>query len=147
MIRTMVCQKEGCSGNRFHIQTKDGKLELTCDQCKTKYYIDLSDDDVIMLPNCSHCNNETFKIFRDVDKKAVYAKCTECGSEPEVTYLDPDGMQVSYQIKLLNDIKEVMSLIEQRMCNLERNVQDLEQGQEMLEQSLAYINRYIVERD
>ncbi|AYE34188.1 hypothetical protein [Clostridium septicum] len=147
MIRTMVCQKEGCSGNRFRIQADDGKIQLTCDQCKSKYYIETSSDDVIMLPNCSKCNNETFKIFRDVNKKAVYAKCTECGSEPEMMYIDSDGTQVSYEAKLLNDIKEVMSLVEQRMCNLERNVQDLEQGQDMLEQSLAYINRYIVERD
>ncbi|MPN63540.1 hypothetical protein SDC9_211304 [bioreactor metagenome] len=40
-----------------------------------------------------------------------------------------------------------MNLVEQRIYNLEVNVKDLERGQSMLEQSLAYINRYLVEKD
>ena len=65
----------------------------------------------------------------------------------KVTSLFEDGIQVSYEAKLLNDIKGLMSLVEQRIYNLEVNVKDLERGQNLLEQSLAYINKYIVEKD
>ncbi|MGL5378493.1 hypothetical protein [Clostridium sp.] len=147
MIRTVVCQKEGCSGNRFYIQSEESKIQLICNECKTKQEIEVDNHDFMMMPNCSNCNNETFKVFRDVDKAGVYAKCTECGSEPEKIYIDPDGIQVSYEAKLLNDIKEIMYLVEQRIYNLEMNIQDLERGQGILEQSLAYINRYIVDQD
>ncbi|MDU3348668.1 MAG: hypothetical protein E7E72_00990 [Clostridium sp.] len=61
--------------------------------------------------------------------------------------MDSDEVQVSYEAKLLNDIKQIMNLVEQRIYNLEVNVKDLERGQSMLEQSLAYINRYLVEKD
>ena len=47
----------------------------------------------------------------------------------------------------MNDIKQIMSLVEQRIYNLEGNVKDLERSQSILEQSLAYINRYLVEKD
>lgn len=147
MIRTVVCEKEGCSGNRFLLESEEDKLCLICAQCNSKYEIDVSNEDFVMLPNCSNCNNDIFKIFRDVDKNSVYAKCSKCGSVPERIYIDSDGVQVSYEAKLLNDIKEIMNLVEQRIYNLEVNVKDLERGQNVLEQSLAYINRYLVEND
>ena len=28
MVRTVVCKKDGCSGNEFYITTKDNKLNL-----------------------------------------------------------------------------------------------------------------------
>ena len=40
-----------------------------------------------------------------------------------------------------------MYLLEQRICNLELKLQDLESGQGILEESLAYINRYLVEKN
>lgn len=147
MIRTVVCEKEGCSGSRFNIVTDANKIILTCDQCNNKYSYDISYYDYIMLSNCSKCNNDTFKVFRDVEKDGVYATCTECGSVPEKVYIDPDGVQVSYEGKLLNDIKNTLHLVEQRMYNLEVNIQDLEKGQGMLEHSIAYINRYLIDRD
>ncbi|MGL5354391.1 MAG: hypothetical protein ACRDA5_13910 [Clostridium sp.] len=147
MIRTVVCEKEGCSGSRFNIVTDANEIILTCNQCESKYNYDISYYDYIMLSNCSKCNNTTFKVFRDVEKDGIYATCTECGAVPEKVYIDPDGVQVSYESKLLNDIKNTLHLIEQRMCNLEVNIQDLEKGQGMLEQSIAYINRYLIDRD
>ena len=30
MIRTVVCEKEGCSGNIFSIESEDGRLKLIC---------------------------------------------------------------------------------------------------------------------
>ena len=29
MVQTIVCKKDGCSGNEFHIVTEDNKLKLT----------------------------------------------------------------------------------------------------------------------
>ena len=146
MIRTFVCEKDGCSGNKFFLESEEDNLHLICAQCKSKYDIDVSNQDFIMLPNCSNCNNDTFKIFRDLDKEGVYVKCAECGSTPEKVYIDSDGIQVSYEIKLLSDIKEVMYLIEQRVCNLEMRIQDLERGQSTIEESLAYVNKYLIDK-
>lgn len=146
MIRTVVCEKEGCSGNQFLIESSENNLHLTCKNCGSNYNFDISYYDFVMLSNCSKCNNDTFKIFRDIDKEGIYVKCTECGSTPEKIYIDSDGIQVSYEAKLLNDIKELMYLIEQRVCNLEMKLQDIESGQNILEESMAYINKYLVEK-
>ena len=147
MIRTMVCEKEGCSGNTFFLETQGNNLVLTCEHCKSKYEFDISYYDFIILSNCSKCNNDTFKVFRDTEKEGIYAKCVECGSIPEKIYIDSDGIQVSYEAKLLNDIKGLMYLLEQRICNLEVKLQDIESSQGILEESLAYINRYLVEKN
>lgn len=147
MIRTVVCEKDGCSGNSFFIQTEGNNLVLTCQNCGSKYEFDISYYDFTILSNCSKCNNDLFKIFRDTDKEGIYAKCVECGAGPEKIYIDSDGIQVSYEGKLLNDVKELMYLIEQRICNLEVKLQDLESSQGILEESLAYINRYLVEKN
>ena len=43
-----------------------------------------------------------------LEKGMVYAKCIKCGYPPERVYIDVDGVQVTYEAKLLNDIKELM---------------------------------------
>lgn len=146
MIRTVVCEKEGCCGNKFYIRTVDNNLEVTCKECGSKYLFDVSYYDFVMLSNCSKCNNDTFKLFKDLEKEGIYAKCSECGEPPEKVYIDSDGIQVSYEGKLLHDIKELMYKLDQRVCNLEIKVDSMEHSQEVLEESLAYINKYIVEQ-
>ncbi|MBU5453817.1 hypothetical protein [Caproiciproducens sp. MSJ-32] len=147
MIRTFVCEKEGCSGNTFLIESDEDRLCLVCSHCHSKYDIDSNNQEYILLPNCCQCNNKVFKVYKDIEKGNVYYKCTKCGEVPEKIYVDPDGIQVSYEAKLLSDIKEIMKLLEQRIYNLEGNIRDLENGQNLLEQSLAYINKYIVEKN
>lgn len=147
MIRTVVCEKDGCSGNRFYLESEEDNLKLVCAQCESRYNIDVSNNDYIMMPNCSSCNNDTFKVYKDIEKNNIYVKCSKCGAVPEKIYVDLDGVQVSYEAKLLSDIKQIMNLVEQRIYNLEVNVKDLERSQNVLEQSLAYINRYLVEKD
>ena len=147
MIRTIVCMEDGCSGNRFYLESEEDDLKLVCSECKSRYNIDVSNNDYLIMPNCSKCNNDTFKVYRDIDKNKVYMQCSECGKVPEKVYIDLDGVQVSYESKLLNDIKQIMNLVEQRIYNLEVNIKDLETSQNILEQSLAYINRYLVEKD
>lgn len=147
MIRTVVCIKDGCSGNRFNLESKEDSLNLVCSQCKSRYNIDVSKNEYIIMPNCCSCNNDTFKVYRDIEKNNIYMQCAKCGDTPEKVYVDLDGVQVSYEAKLLNDIKQIMTLVEQRICNLEVNVKDLEGSQNILEQSLAYINRYLVEKN
>lgn len=145
MVRTVVCKKDGCSGNEFYITTEDNKLKLTCKECGSTYYYDVSYYEFIMLSNCEKCNNDVFKVFKDLDKDGIYAKCTKCGSPPEKVFVDAEGIQVSYDAKLLQDIKQLMQQIDQRVCNLEIKIEGLEKGQELLEESLAYINRYMAE--
>lgn len=145
-MRTVVCQREGCSGNKFYIETQDGNLEITCNECGNKSLIDVSFYDFVMISGCSSCRNDSFKLFRDVDKEGIYAKCTECGEPPEKVYIDSDGIQVSYEAKLLHDVKELMYKVEQRVCNLQMKVETMEGGQQILEESLAYINKYIIKQ-
>ena len=147
MIRTFVCMKDGCSGNRFYLECEEDNLNLVCSQRRSRYNIDVSKNEYIIMPNCSDCNNDTFKVYRDIEKNNIYIECTKCGNSPEKVYIDLDGVQVSYEAKLLNDIKQIMNLVEQRIYNLEVNVKDLESSQNILEQSLAYINRYLVEKN
>lgn len=145
MIQTIVCKKDGCSGNEFRIVTEDNKLKLTCKDCGSIYYYDVSYYDFMMLANCTECNNDTFKVFNNLDEQGIYAKCTKCGAPPEKIFIDDDGVQVTYEGKLLQDIKQFMYQIDQRICNLELKIDGLEKGQELLEESLAYINRYMSE--
>ena len=146
MIRTVVCEKEGCSGNKFYIEHVDDKLYAICKECGNKYTFDVGYYDFTMISSCSQCNNNVFKLFRDIENGGVYAKCTECGAPPEKIYLDSDGVQISYEGKLLHDIRQIMNQVDQRVCNLEVKIQTMEHGQEILEESLAYINKYIVEK-
>ena len=109
--------------------------------CMTNYY------DFIMLSICSKCNNDGFKIYRDTENNNVYLKCSKCGSPPEKIYIDIDGNQVSYETKVLNDVKDLLYKIEQRIYGMEVKIQDLQGSQNILEESLAYINKYLVEKN
>lgn len=143
MIRTLVCEKQGCNGNSFNIESKDNKMILTCKECKSIYELSNEAGECKVLSNCSHCSGEFFKVFKDIDNKRIYAKCIECGNPPEQLYLDLEGNQVSYEGKLLIDIKEKVLKMEQKIWGLEEKLGSLENGQELIEQSLAYINKYV----
>lgn len=145
MIKTVVCKKEGCSGNEFYIQTINNKLKITCRECNTEILLDANSDGYLMLSKCSKCNNKMFKLFNDENNNKIYAKCTKCGAPPEIIYIDEDGIQVSYESKILQSIKELINKVDQRVYNLEIKVDAVEKGQDILEESLAYINKYIVE--
>lgn len=144
MIKTVVCKKEGCSGNQFYIEMIENRLQITCRECKTQTIIDVDNNEYIILSNCSECNNDIFKLFMDSKTGKVYIKCLKCGAPPEMVYIDDDGVQVSYETKLLQNIKELMNKIDQRMCNFEIKIGAIEKGQDILEESLAYINKYII---
>ena len=62
-------------------------------------------------------------------------------------FVYPDAVIKDLTVSLQNDIKQTMNSVEQRIYNLEVNVKDLEGSQNILEQSLAYINRYLVEKN
>ena len=144
LIRTVVCQRDGCSGNKFYIETKDGNLEVKCEECGNIIIIDANYNDYLLISACSSCSNDTFKLFRDIEKDAIYAKCTECGGSPDKIYIDSDGVQVSYEGKLMHDIKDLMNRVDQRICNLQIRVESIERGQQILEESLAYMNKYMI---
>lgn len=143
MIRTIVCEKEGCNGNAFYINNQDGEMKLTCRECSSKYSYHLENDSVLILSNCSSCNNDTFKVFKDTESDSIYAKCIVCGNSPESVYVDADGSQISYESKVLNDIREIVYRVEQRINTLERDIDNLGSGQVLIEQSVAYINQFL----
>ena len=66
---------------------------------------------------------------------------------PEKIYIDVDGNQISYETKVLNDVKDILYKIEQRIYGMEIKIQDLQGSQNILEESLAYINKYLVEKN
>lgn len=145
MITTIVCKKDGCSGNEFYIASEDNKLKVTCKECGSVYYFDITNYEFVILSNCSKCNNDVFKVFKDPEKDGIYAKCTKCGAPPDRIFIDDDGIQVTYEGKILNDIRQLMHQFDQRVCSLENKIEGLEKGQELLEESLAYINKYMSE--
>ena len=65
----------------------------------------------------------------------------------EKIYIDVDGNQISYETKVLNDVKDLLYKIEQRIYGMEVKIQDLQGSQNILEESLAYINKYLVEKN
>ena len=146
MITTFVCEKEGCSGNKFYIETIDDKIQVTCIECNKKYLFRSNLSDCAVVSSCTGCNNDTFKLYKDDKNEIVYAKCIKCGEVPEKIYIDSDGTQISYNEKLLNDIKILMNMLEQRICNLDQKIQGVERGQCLLEESIAYINKYIIKK-
>lgn len=143
MIRTIVCEKEGCAGNSFYIKSIDNTLRLVCEKCEEVRIIETDKKQYTMLSNCENCRNETFKVFKDTDSNEVYVKCIKCGNPPETVYIDTDGNQVSYNTKTLNDIKVVLSRVDERIRSLENKLEGLEGGQELLEQSLAYVTKFL----
>lgn len=145
MIRTFVCEKEGCSGNKFRIETLDNKIKAICMECGSEYYHDIGDEIYEVLSFCSSCKNDNFKLFKDTNGNKLYAKCSVCGDPPEKIFIDADGIQIKYETKLLQELKEQIQSIDQRLCNLNIKAEDIERGQSIIEESLAYINKYIVQ--
>ena len=146
MIRTVVCEKEGCSGNEFLIESKDNEIVLKCSNCKQEHEIKLMVEDYKLVSNCSKCDNDKFKIFRDTENNEIYIKCIRCSGVPEKLYFDSDGNNVSYEIKLLNDVKNIINVLDQRVCSLESELRNIEVGQMTLEESIAYVNKFLLEK-
>ena len=143
MIRTIVCQRDGCNGNAFYINSHDGEMSVVCKECNSEYKYEIENNSLLMLSTCSNCNNDTFKVFKDTESNNIYAKCIVCGNPPE--NIDADGNQVSYESKILNDIKDMVYKVEQRISDLEREAESLGSGQVLIEQSIAYINQFLSE--
>lgn len=145
MIRTIVCQKEGCNGNAFYINNNDDEMSVVCKECNSEYKYKGENSSLLMLSTCSSCSNDAFKVFKDTENNKIYAKCITCGNPPESIFVDADGNQVSYESKLLNNINDMVYRIEQRISNLEIEVENLGSGQILMEQSMAYINQFLSE--
>lgn len=143
MIRTVVCEKEGCAGNSFYIKNLDNTLSMRCVKCEAVSDTELDKQQYIMLSNCCSCNNDTFKVFKDTESDRVYVKCIKCGNPPEQVYVDVDGNQVSYEAKILNEMREFVYRADQTLQSLEKKVEALGNGQELLEQSLAYVTKFL----
>lgn len=143
MIRTMVCEKEGCRGNSFYIYTEESNLAIICSECGERYSLDVSYYDYLMLSSCSQCNNDTFKVFKDTEKEGVYAKCTECGNPPDKVYIDESGTQVSYEQKKLDEIKDVIYRLNERLALMENKIDILGVDQQVMQQSLGYVAEFV----
>lgn len=147
MIRTVVCEKEGCTGNSFQLSNREQELTIQCVTCSGTYSYEYNGRGFTLLSDCSACNSETFKIFKDTESELIYAKCIKCGNPPERVCIDTDGIQISYNEKLLSEVKDIVSGVEQRIMYLEDKVEALENGQVLSETSLAYITKFLTERN
>ena len=142
MIRTVVCEKEGCSGNSFSISMEEGKLVLWCRECKQKYTYDFPQD-YLLMSSCAHCNNDSFKVFRNISSSSVYCKCTKCGNPPHKLYVDESGVQITYEQKKLEELKGILYRINERLDNLESMADGLSADQLIMQQSLGYISEFV----
>ncbi|MDU5650940.1 MAG: glycogen/starch/alpha-glucan phosphorylase, partial [Clostridium perfringens] len=59
MIRTIVCQRDGCNGNAFYINSHDGEMSVVCKECNSEYKYETENNSLLMLSTCSNCNNDT----------------------------------------------------------------------------------------
>lgn len=143
MITTIVCKEDGCDGNCFYIKDSEDKLQLTCIKCSKTWSIPRDKQIFTMLSNCCSCSNETFKVFKDTEGENIFLKCIKCGNPPEKVYIDDDGVQVSYEVKVLNDMKYNLYKLNESLQSLEEKVNSLESGQGILEQSLAYVTKFL----
>ena len=142
MIRTVVCEKEGCSGNSFSISMEEGKLNLWCRECKEKYTYDFPEE-YLLMSSCTHCNNDAFKVFRNIKTSSVYCKCTECGNPPHMLYVDESGVQISYEQKKLEELKGILYRMNERLDSLENKADILSADQLIMQQSLGYISEFV----
>ena len=143
MITTILCREDGCDSNCFYIRDNEEKLQLTCIKCNKTWEISRSKQIFTILSNCSSCSNETFKVFKDTEGENIFFKCIKCGNPPEKVYIDDDGVQVSYEVKILNDMKYNLYRLNENLKNLEEKINGLESGQDILEQSLAYVTKFL----
>ena len=147
MLRTLVCEKEGCTGNKFYVKSDGGNLYIKCKECGEEYCYDVSYYDYKILSSCSNCGNDLFKIFKDTDKEGIYIKCSECGSPPEKIYVDDDGNQVTYEEKKLEEMKNMIYGIDQKINDMNNTINQIKNDQEFLEESMAYLNKFIASKN
>ena len=100
MIRTVVCTKNKCSGNRFYIESVDNRLKATCKECGSIYYFDIKKEDFIMLPSCSKCNNNIFKLFYGSKGEGLL----KVGSETAILQITPTAKEFEFVDTNLNNI-------------------------------------------
>ena len=50
---------------------------------------------------------------------------------------------MSYEVKILNDMKYNLYRLNENLKNLEEKINGLESGQDILEQSLAYVTKFL----
>ena len=71
MIRTIVCQRDGCNGNAFYINSHDGEMSVVCKECNSEYKYETENNSLLMLSTCSNCNNDTFRYLK-ILKAIIY---------------------------------------------------------------------------
>ena len=48
MIRTIVCQRDGCYGNAFYINSHDGELSVVFKECNSEYKYETENNSLMM---------------------------------------------------------------------------------------------------
>lgn len=114
MLITRVCEKEGCSGNKFYVNTEDKKLNIKCTECGTNYSF-TEEMDYIIAPNCMKCDHEQFKVNRDNKSGELYVNCVQCNNPPRRIYTDGSGNQISYDQIMLVEIKNAVDELTEKM--------------------------------
>ena len=69
------------------------------------------------------------------------------GFQRFVEIMDQPEENLNLNGEVLNDVKDLLYKIEQRIYGVEVKIQDLQGSQNILEESLAYINKYLVEKN
>lgn len=146
MIRTMVCEKEGCNGNKFYIKNEGEILYIKCMECGEEYTFDVSYNDYTLMSTCSKCGNDVFKIFKDTEKEGIIVKCAKCGNPPEKFFQDSKGNQITYEESKLQDIQESIYKIDEKLNKIDERLIKIDEEQRFIEESMAYLNKFIASK-
>lgn len=90
---TEVCEKEGCSGNRFYVRTEEHQVLIKCTECGEEYEIG-NEIDYEIGPKCGSCDSEIFKVSWDKEAERFYFNCIQCREKPQLTYPNEECIQV-----------------------------------------------------
>lgn len=78
MLNTIVCEKVGCSGNRFKISVQRLRVLLICTECRDIIKFNREANSIVPTI-CSKCNEEIFKVSKDIKSEHIWFNCIECG--------------------------------------------------------------------
>jgi hypothetical protein len=122
MLITRVCEKEGCSGNKFYVNTEEKKLNIKCVECGTTYNFP-EEINHIIAPTCMKCDHDHFKVNRDNKSGELYFNCVKCNNPPRKVYTDGCGNQISYDQVMLVEIKNAVDELTEKINMLSNEVE------------------------
>jgi prefoldin subunit 5 len=142
-IRKAKCEK--CGSIDFKIKQSVGGVIFCCTKCDNKLEEVEYEKYQTLLPSCSKCGEDIFKVIIEQDKEddtieRWSPECIKCKGTPKSVYID-NGY------KLINEDERRMLIMKDRIEELEAEVEDNEETINELESEAEDLNNTIEEKD